>query len=105
MGPDKAVRVPFVSLAEYGLALADDLVGTAIVQHLGGEEPNARVMVLGVVPRKEDLTEAAGVLEGAKALGEVGSVFQGLELAFRERVVIGDVGPAVALDDAQVGQE
>ena len=32
-------------------------------------------------------------------------VFQGLELAFRERVVVGDTGPAVGLLDPQLPQQ
>jgi len=62
-------------------------------------------MVLGVVPGEEDLAEAAGVVGRAETLGELGPVLQGLELTFRERVVIGDMRPAVGLGDAQVGQQ
>ena len=40
----------------------------------------------------------------AEALGELGLVFQGLEVGLRERVVVGGVGPAVRLGDAEVGQ-
>jgi hypothetical protein len=39
-------------------------------------------MVLGVVRGEESLAEAAGVLDGTKALGELGSVFQGFEVTF-----------------------
>ena len=40
-----------------------------------------------------------------KRVGEVGPVLHGLELRLRERVVVGDVGPAVALGDVQIDQQ
>ena len=58
-----------------------------------------------VVPREEDLAMGAGVRDGAEAFGEVGPVFQGLEVGLAEGVVIAGVGPAVGLGDAQVGEE
>ena len=61
------------------------------------------VMVL-VVPGEEAAAEVLGILDAAEALGELGLVFQGLEVGFRERVVVGGVGPAVRLGDAEIGQ-
>src|ERR1041385_2427907 len=61
--------------------------------------------VLLVVPLEELLAEGATVLDAAEAVWEVGPVLQGSELAFGIRVVVGDVGPAVSLGDAQVGHE
>ena len=58
--------------------------------------------MLAVVPSKECLTVASGIFDAAKALGEVGSVFHGLELRLRIGVVVGDVGAAVALCHVQV---
>ncbi len=49
--------------------------------------------------------EGAGVLERAEAVGEVGAVLERLELGLGVRVVVRDVGPAVALGDAQVGEQ
>ena len=40
----------------------------------------------------------------AEAFGKFGLVFEGLEVGFRERVVVGGVGPAVRLGDAEIGQ-
>lgn len=75
------------------------------MEHFGREQADAAVMVLGVVPGKEALAKAACILDRAEAFRELGSVLQGLELTFRERVVVGDVGPAVGLGDSQVGQQ
>src|SRR5262245_19541306 len=100
MRPDKAFGIPLESLAEDGLALGDDVVRPTVVKYLGREQADAAVVVLGVVTGEEDLAEAAGVLDRAEAFGKLGPVLQGLELTFRERVVIGEVGPAVGLGDA-----
>jgi hypothetical protein len=45
------------------------------------------------VPGREALAKAACILNRAEAFG---SVLRGLELTFRERVAVGDVGPAEA---------
>ena len=99
MHRDKTFRVPLVSLAEDELALADDVVGPPEVKHFGREEADAAVMVLGVVlVGEEDLAEAPRVLDRANAGGM-------RDVAFRERVVVGDVRPAVALGDVQIDQQ
>ena len=67
MRPDKAFGIPLESLAQNDLALGDDLVCPAIVEHLGGEQADTAVMVLGVVPREEAPAEGAGVLDRAEA--------------------------------------
>ena len=41
-----------------------------------------RMVVLMVVPLKEGLAETAGVLDGAKAIRESGTIFKGAELTF-----------------------
>ena len=74
MGADEAFWIPLESFGEDGLALADDVVGPSVVEDLGGEEADAGVMMLGVVPGKEDLAEAAGVLNGAKTIRKLRAV-------------------------------
>ena len=44
-------------------------------------------------------------MDGAKPLGELGTIFQGLELCFGERVVIALIGPAVGFGDPEVGKQ
>ncbi len=59
--------------------------------------------MLIAVPREEGLAESAAVLNTAEGIEELGAVFHGSELAFRIWVVLGRVGSAVGLGDAQVG--
>jgi len=70
----------------------------------GVKVADARVVVLVVVPGEEVAAVSASVFLGAKACRKVWTVFQSLELRFRERVIVGDMGPRVALGDAEVGQ-
>jgi hypothetical protein len=42
--PDEAFGIPLESLAEDNLALGDDLVGPAVVEHLGREQADAAVV-------------------------------------------------------------
>ena len=52
-----------------------------------GHEADTGMPVLVVVPSKERPQERAGVLEAIEALGELGPVFERLELRFGERIV------------------
>ena len=67
--------------------------------------PTAAVVVLGVVPGKEALAEGARILNRAEAFGKLRAVLQGFELAFPERIVIGDMRAAVSLGDARISQQ
>ena len=58
-----------------------------------------------VVPMEEGSAVSTGVLDGAEPVGEVRSVFQGLELGLREGVVVGDVGARVGLGDPEIGEQ
>src|SRR5437016_2353506 len=61
--------------------------------------------VLLVVPLEERLAEGTAVLDAAEAIWEIRAVLQGTELAFRIRVVIGNIGSAMALGDTQIGHQ
>ena len=58
-----------------------DLLGAAVVDIGGDQQPDARMMVGGVVPAEELLAEGAGVLDRTESVGEGGAVLEGLELA------------------------
>lgn len=79
--------------------------GATGLDHPRGHQADAAVAVFVVIPLEEAQAEGAGILDRAEPLRERRMVFHGLELAFRERVVIGLVGPGMALADAQVGQK
>src|SRR5664280_1289665 len=61
--------------------------------------------VLFVVPLEELLAEGAAVLNAAEAIWKLRAVLHGSELAFRIGVVVGNIGSAVALGDAQIGHQ
>ena len=62
---------------------------------IGRHEADSGMMVILIVPVEKAPAECLGVLDTAETLGELRLVFEGLEVAFRERVVVGGVGPAV----------
>ena len=55
------------------------------------EHVETRVVMVVVVPVKELCTVGQGFVIGRKSVWEIGLVFEGLELAFRKRVIVGDV--------------
>ena len=63
------------------------------------------MVVVLVVPIEEAAAEASGVLDAAEALGELRLVLEGLEVAFGERVVVGDMRPVVRAGDAEIGEQ
>ena len=85
--------------------MRQDVRGLAVVDHGRRHQAEPGMMVLVVVPLKEGLAEAASIFDGAEAIRETRAVFQGAELAFRIRIVVGDMRTAVGLDDAQVSQQ
>jgi hypothetical protein len=87
------------------LAMGEDVSGLAVVDHGRRHQSKTRVVVLVVVPLEEGLAEAARVFDGTEAVRETRAVFEGAELAFRIRIVIGDMRTAVGLDDAEIGQQ
>jgi hypothetical protein len=58
----------------------------------GGVQAEAAVAVLVVVPAEEVLAVRPGGLDRVEVAGEVRPVLEGLELAFRERVVVAFAG-------------
>jgi hypothetical protein len=78
--------------------------GSPVVDVCRGLEAESAV-VLVVVPGKKSWAVRAGGFDRGEPGGEGGPVFQGLELGFGVRVVVGDVGPGVGLGDAEVGEQ
>ena len=65
--------------------------GLAQMNHGGGHQAQAGVVVFVVVPAKEGLAKPTGVFDGAEAVREARAIFQGAELAFRIRIVVGNM--------------
>jgi len=61
--------------------------------------------MLVVVPGDKVLTETTAVLDRTEALGKVWPVLHGPELAFRVRIVIGNMRATVCFGDAKIGQQ
>ena len=102
--PDKAFRVRGVGYSKRLLAEVADLFGALAVDHLRGKQAQTGMMMLRVVPREELLAKTAGMLQGAEALRKVRPIFQRLELALGERIVVGYVRAAVGLGYPQIGE-
>src|SRR3954451_16000659 len=90
---------------EYGLPTGDELGSLAVVHCCRREQLQGGMMVLVVVPGEELLAKNTRILDGAEAVRIIWSILQGLEVGFRERVVIGDMRPAVSLDNTEVGKQ
>ena len=76
------------------LTMRQDVRGLAVMDHGRRHQAKAGMMVLVVVPLKEGLAEPASVFDGAEAIREARAVFEGAELAFRIRIVVGDMRAA-----------
>ena len=65
---EEALGMLGVGRGEHGRSRRDALLGHAMV-HVGGrQQAEAGVMMLGVVPREEDVAVGAGVLDRAEPL-------------------------------------
>jgi hypothetical protein len=82
-----------------------DLVGLTVVHLVGRHQADAGMVVVLIVPIEEAAAERLGVLDTAETLRKLRLVFHGFEVAFRERIVIGGVRPAVGFGDAEIGEQ
>ena len=85
--------------------MSQDVRSLAVMDHGRRHQTQTRVVMLMVVPPKEGLAEAARIFDGAEAIREARAVFERAELAFRIRIVVGDMRTAVGFDDTQIGQQ
>ena len=86
-------------------SLADGLsaLGQAVVDVVRGQQADAAVAVLAVVPVEEVAAMGAGCAARSRSAREIWPVFERLELAFGVRIVVGYLRSRVALRDAQRG--
>jgi hypothetical protein len=76
----EALRVRSMRGDEAKRAFLAELLSTAVVDIVGGVEPDAAVVVmLAVVPGEEVDAVRARAFDAAEALGKVGPVLEGLE--------------------------
>lgn len=98
-------RVNEISSVEDGLALFDDDRRKTMVKHSWGQQADAGVVMVLVVPAKKVGGKSAGILNGTEPLRKARPILHGPELALRIRVVVGDVWAAVRFGDAQVAEQ
>lgn len=60
--------------------------------------------MLLIVPREESGAELTGIDEGSKATGELRSILQSPKMTLNEGIVVGTIGSAQRLGDAQISQ-
>mgnify|MGYP003425331205 CR=1 FL=1 len=70
-----------------------------------GEHGDAAMAMLFVVPVEEELAKGSTVLDTAEVTRELRAVLEGFELGLGKRVVIADMRPAVAFNDAQIAKK
>src|SRR5207247_8533371 len=87
------------------MTLSKELSGLDMVDHRRCHQTETGMVMLVVVPLKEGLAKTTSVFDGTEAIRKPRAVVEGAELAFRVWIVIGDVRPAMGLDDAQIGQQ
>src|SRR5271166_4708725 len=58
-------------------------------------QADAQMMMITIVPVEEMTAKNLGVLDTAEPFGKLWLIFHRLEVAFREGIVIGGIGPAV----------
>src|SRR5665213_2071737 len=102
---DEALRVVAERLIERELASGVDGIGLTVVHLVRSHQTDAAMVVILVVPIEEAAAEASGVLDAAEALGELRLVLECLEVALRERVVVGHVRAIVRAGDAKIGEQ
>ena len=66
-----------------------DCISLTVMHLIGGHQADASVVMLLIVPVEEAAAERLGILGASEALWELGLVFHGFEVAFRERIVVG----------------
>ena len=102
---DEALGMPAVGVIKDVLPRCLEFIGQAMVDGVGGEQPEAAVTVFGVVPGEEVSKVSLCVLKAAEATRVRRRVFDGLEVALRIRVVVGHPRPTVTGQDIQVDQQ
>jgi len=61
-------------------------------------------MVVLVIPGEEVAAEGLGILDAAEAFWELRLIFERLEVAFREGIVVRSIWPTVRFGDAQISK-
>jgi hypothetical protein len=85
---DEAVRVGAVCGFEGSLSGGRDFASLSVGDLAGRHQADASVVMIAVVPIEEMTAESLGILHTAEALGKMRLVFERIEAAFRERIIV-----------------
>jgi hypothetical protein len=102
---DKAFGGSAEGAVECGLAGGVDLVGLTAVHLVGASSGRCQRGDGPDCTNRRSPAERFGVLNATESLRKLRPVFHGFEVAFRERIVIGGVRPAVGFGDAEIGKQ
>ena len=78
------------------------LIGQTVMNGFWRQQTDPGMVMFRVISGKELLGKAAAILDATKTVWKIRAILQGLELRFRERIVITRIGPAVGLCNPQV---
>ena len=102
---DEALRILSECLIEGELASRVNGVDLAVVHLVRGHEADSGMVMVLVVPIEETAAEAPGILDATEAFRKSRLVFQRLEMALGERVIVGDVRTIMRTGDAEVAEQ
>src|ERR1022692_400845 len=102
---DEALRILPERLIEGELAGRVNSVDLAIVHLIRGHEADPGMVMVPVVPIEEAAAETPGVLDATEAFREPRLIFQRLEVALGERVIVRGVWPIMRTGDAEVAEQ
>ena len=102
---DKALRVFTERLVERDLAGGVNGIGLAVMHLVRSHEADPGMVMVPIVPVEELAAETPGILDAAEAFGEARLIFQGLEVAFGERVVVGRMRAVMRAGDSKIGEQ
>src|SRR5271170_7612343 len=88
---DETLRVLPERLIEGELAGRVNCVDLAVMHLVRGHEADPAMVMVLVVPVEETAAEAGGILDATETFRESRLIFQRLEVALRERVIVGDM--------------
>ncbi len=98
-------RVEVVRGTEHLVTIFQNRLPTTVMQAGWRQQPDSCVVMLYVVPFEESPAERQCRFKALEPIREFRSVFQRLELAFRERIVVRYMGPAVRFGHAEGCQQ
>ena len=101
----EALRMPLMSEFQHGLSLRNDLRSLSVMDIGRSQQIQAGMVMLVVIPGEELLAEPAGIFNRAESIRIIGAVLQSSEVGLGERIVIGDVRPAVRFNHSQIGKQ